>query len=67
MLIHSKDDAYVLPENMEKIYAGLVHAPDRTKLYVTGSGHVVTRDAARYQVFKAVGEFIHRVESQIES
>jgi carboxylesterase len=67
MLIHSKDDAYVLPENMEKIYAGLVNASDKTKLYVTGSGHVVTRDAARHQVFKAAGEFIHRVESQIES
>ena len=69
LLIHSKDDAYVLPENMEHIYAGLValHASDKTKLYVTGSGHVVTRDAARHQVFKAAGEFIHRVESQIES
>ncbi|MBK8617527.1 MAG: alpha/beta fold hydrolase [Anaerolineales bacterium] len=31
LLIHSKDDAYVLPENMEKIYAGLVamHAQTR--------------------------------------
>lgn len=67
LLIHSKDDHYVLPENMEHIYAGLVNAPDKTKLYVTGSGHVVTRDAARHQIFKAAGEFIHRVESQIES
>ena len=62
LLIHSKDDPYVLPENMEKIYAGLVNASDKTKLYVTGSGHVVTRDAARGQVFKAVGDFINRIE-----
>ena len=62
LLIHSKDDPYVLPENMEKIYAGLVNASDKTKLYVTGSGHVVTRDAARHQVFEAAVEFIHRVE-----
>ena len=64
MLIHSKDDSYVLPENMEKIYAGLVNASDKTKLYVTGSGHVVTRDAARHQAFEIVRDFIRRVESQ---
>jgi len=67
MLIHSKDDAYVLPENMEKIYERLVNASDKTKLYVTGSGHVVTRDAARHQVFETAGKFIQRVESRIES
>jgi carboxylesterase len=67
LLIHSKDDTYVLPENMEKIYAGLVNASDRTKLYVTGSGHVVTRDAARHQVFEAALEFIRKVESRFES
>lgn len=67
LLIHSKDDTYVLPENMEKIHAALVSASDRTKLYVTGSGHVVTRDAVRDQVFKAAGDFIRKVESQLES
>jgi len=61
LLIHSKDDSYVLPENMEKIHAGLVNASDARKLFVTGSGHVVTRDAARRQVFEAVLEFIQRV------
>jgi carboxylesterase len=67
LLIHSKDDPYVLPENMEKIYAGLVNVSDKTKLYVSGSGHVVTRDAARPQVFRAVEEFIRKVENQLES
>jgi carboxylesterase len=67
MLIHSKDDPYVLPENMEKIYAGLENTPDKTKLYVTGSGHVVTRDAARQQVFDSTLKFIRQVESQFES
>lgn len=61
LLIHSKDDPYVLPENMEKIYAGLVNASDKTKLYITGSGHVVTRDAARHQVFELARDFIKRV------
>jgi carboxylesterase len=66
LLIHSKDDAYVLPENMERIYAGLVNARDKTKLYITGSGHVLTRDAAREQVFRSVVEFIQRIESPEE-
>jgi carboxylesterase len=61
LLIHSKDDTYVPPQNMESMFVGLVNARDKTKLYVSGSGHVVTRDAARQQVFELVGEFIQRV------
>ena len=61
-MIHSKDDAYVVPENMERIYAGLVNASDKTKVFVTGSGHVVTRDAARHQVFEIARDFINRIE-----
>lgn len=63
LLIHSQEDHYVLPKNMEEIYAGLVNASDKTKVYVTGSGHVVTRDAARHQVFELTREFIQRIEN----
>ena len=63
LLMHSKDDTYVLPENMEQIYEGLVNARDKTKLYITGSGHVLPRDAARQQVFQSALEFIQRIES----
>lgn len=62
LLIHSKNDTYVLPENMEHIYTGL-GTSDKTKLYVTEAGHVVTRDAARGEVFHAASEFIRRVEA----
>lgn len=62
LLIHSAEDKYVLPENSEKIYSDLVNAAERTRLLVKGSGHVVTRDAAREQVFAAVGQFIRRLE-----
>ena len=65
LLVHSKDDRYVLPENMEHIYAGLVNASDKTKLYITGSGHVVPRDAARHQAFEAAVVFIHRVGGHV--
>ena len=61
LLIHSKDDKYVDPENVELIYADLKNTSDKTKLYITGSGHVVTRDAARCQVFESALEFIQRV------
>jgi esterase/lipase len=47
---------------MENIYAGLVSVTDKSKYYVTGSGHVVTRDAARGQVFEIAQDFIKRVE-----
>ena len=67
LLVHSKDDTYVLPENMERIYAGLVNTHDKTKLYITGSGHVVTLDAAHEQVFQSAMEFIQRIESSGEA
>jgi carboxylesterase len=63
LLIHSKNDTYVLPENIEHIYADL-GTSDKAKLYVTESGHVVTRDAVRDQVFEAASKFIQRVESR---
>jgi carboxylesterase len=64
LLIHSRDDDYVLPGNMEQIFTDLVNTSDKTKLYITGSGHVITRDAARQQVFQYVLDFIQRIGSQ---
>jgi len=64
LLIHSKDDTYVLPENMERIYADL-GASDKVKAYITGSGHVVPRDAARLQAFELTLDFIRRVERSL--
>lgn len=63
LLIHSKDDIYVLPENMELIDADLVNVTDKTKLYITGSSHVVSRDASREQVFQSALEFIQRIQN----
>jgi carboxylesterase len=64
LLMHSKDEKYILADNMETIYAGLVNAPQRTKLYINGSGHVLPRDASREQVFQAAVEFIQKVSNQ---
>lgn len=62
LLMHSRNETYVLPGNMEDIYAGLINAQDKTKLYITGSGHVLPRDSARLEVFRSALEFIQRVE-----
>jgi carboxylesterase len=67
LLIHSKDDRYVLPDNLESIYTNLHNASEKTKLYITGSGHVLVRDAVRLQVFQSVLEFIQRIETTKES
>jgi esterase/lipase len=63
LLMHSKDERYILSKNMEEIYAALVNTPDKTKLYITGSGHVLPRDASREQVFKSAVEFIQRIHN----
>jgi len=62
LLIHSKDDRYVPPENTDRLYDSLVNAKDKTKVYITGSNHVVTKDAARGQVFELAGQFVQRME-----
>jgi carboxylesterase len=63
LLIHSKDDSYVLPENMERIHAQL-GAPDKHMLWLTGSGHIITRDAARQEAFRATADFVGRLENR---
>jgi carboxylesterase len=64
LLMHSKDEKYVLPDNLEYIYERLVNTADKTKLYLTRSGHVLPRDASREQVFQSAVEFIQRVSNQ---
>jgi len=63
LLMHSKNDTYVLPENMELIYADLSNVMDKTKLYITESSHVIPRDASRERVFRSALEFIQRIQS----
>jgi carboxylesterase len=64
LLMHSRDEKSILPDNLEYIYERLVNASDKTKLYITGSGHNLPRDASREQVFQSAVEFIQRVSIQ---
>ncbi len=62
LLMHSRQDGGVSPESMPKIYAAL-STTDKRMLWLENSGHVLTRDAARQQVFEAAEAFIHRVSA----
>ena len=63
LLVHSRDDHYVPPENMEFIFAALAGTSEKKKVYITGSGHVATKDAKRDLVFKTIYDFISRLEA----
>jgi len=60
LLVHSRQDGDVPPENMELIYQDLGSA-DKQMLLVENSGHNIPRDAERERVFRAAHEFIQRV------
>lgn len=60
LLIHSKDDTYVDPANMERIYAHL-GTKEKEMMWVEGSGHVIPREPPREQVFEAAAAFVRRV------
>jgi carboxylesterase len=68
LLVYSRDDKY-LPlgslYSMEQIYNNL-GAARKEQLVIVGSGHVVTEEPKREEVFKAAAEFILSVERQIE-
>jgi carboxylesterase len=69
LLIYSRDDIY-LPlgslYSLEQVYAHL-GSTRKEQLVIEGSGHVVTEEPKREQVFKAAAEFILHVECQLES
>jgi carboxylesterase len=63
LLIHSREDTGVLPENMEKIYQNL-GSPDKHRLWVENSGHVITREPERLTIFQAATTFMDRLNRQ---
>lgn len=60
LLVHSRADGGVAPENMTKIYERL-GSVEKEMLWVEQSGHVVTRDLERERVFAAAEAFVRRV------
>lgn len=60
LIIHSRNDTFVVPANAELLLSEL-GARDKELLMVEGSNHLVTLDAARQQVFEAAHAFVRRV------
>ena len=60
LLVHSRNDKYVPPTNLDKIYAA-VGSIDKEKMWVTQSGHVIPREPAKAEVFPKIAEFVRRV------
>lgn len=60
LLIHSRDDDYIIRHSMEKIYSSL-GTSNKEKLWVEGGGHVITEEPTRHEIFKASADFIGRV------
>jgi carboxylesterase len=62
LLIHSRDDDYVIRDSMERIHAAL-GSTNKQMMWVEGGGHVITEEPTREMVFKAAADFIKRVAS----
>lgn len=60
LLIYSRNDDSVSPENAERIYA-LLGSAQKTLEWVENSGHNIPRDAERGRVFERITTFIHDV------
>lgn len=62
LLIYSKGDGSIRAEDhhMEQIFASL-GSRDKQSLWVENSGHVITEDAAREEVFQAIAGFVARI------
>jgi carboxylesterase len=61
LLIHSRNDDYVVKDSLERIYADL-GSTNKKMMWVEGAGHVITEEPIREQVFKATAEFINGIE-----
>ena len=60
LLVHSRQDASITPENMQRIYAAL-GSTDKSMFWLEQSGHVITRDQERQRVFEAALAFVRRL------
>lgn len=59
LVIHSKDDKYVLPQNAKMIFEKLT-TKEKELIYIEKAGHVITRDGDKEFVFNKIAEFIKK-------
>lgn len=64
LLMHSRRDGSISPENMEKLFSKL-GTTDKEMLWIETGGHVIVRDVERENAFKAAATFIKRVAGNL--
>jgi carboxylesterase len=62
LIVHSRQDSSVAPNNAELIFAAL-GSSDKELYWVENSGHVIPREPDRLLVFAKVDEFIHKIQN----
>lgn len=60
LLVHSRDDRSVPPEDMPKIYTCL-GTRHKEMFWLEGAGHVVTEEPPRQRLFEAIAQFIEKI------
>jgi carboxylesterase len=60
LVIHSRTDGGVAPENAQVVFDRL-GAAERELLWIERSGHVITEDVDHLRVWRACADWVHRV------
>ncbi len=60
LLIHSLDDNFIPPSDMQHIYDSL-DSTEKRMVHVKNSNHIITCDAAREEVFRETGSFVAQI------
>jgi len=60
LLIHSREDNFIPPADMQHIYDSLGSAVKRM-VHIKNSNHIITCDAAREDVFRETGSFVAQI------
>jgi len=63
LLMHSRHDGSVSPDNAPRIMSSL-GSTDKELIWVENSGHMITREPARFVALEAATRFIRRVSSR---
>ncbi len=64
LLMHAVEDRGVSPENARSIYAQL-GSPEKELVWIENSGHVLTVEPARRQVYDLSASFVERVSRRV--
>lgn len=60
LLIHSLDDNFIPPSDMQHIYDSL-GSTEKRMVHVKNNNHIITCDAAREEVFRETGSFVAQI------